>query len=116
MNRRDLQTLAKIRLKEAQALARLRLYDGAYYLAGYAVECALKACIARRTSRYDFPDKGRSIGLTRITLETWSGRQDWATRPVSNAPMPSSTSAGGPCNYGQRRADMNAQLKPTQLA
>lgn len=30
---------------------------GAYYLAGYAVECALKACIAKNTKRYEFPDK-----------------------------------------------------------
>jgi HEPN domain-containing protein len=27
------------------------LYAGAYYLAGYAVECALKACIAKKTAR-----------------------------------------------------------------
>jgi hypothetical protein len=33
------------------------LYDGAYYLAGYAVECALKACIAKGTKRNEFPDK-----------------------------------------------------------
>jgi len=31
--------------------------DGAYYLAGYCIECALKACIAKATMRYDFPDK-----------------------------------------------------------
>ena len=31
--------------------------DGAYYLSGYAGECALKACIAKKTQRYDFPDK-----------------------------------------------------------
>ena len=31
--------------------------DGAYYLAGYAVECALKACIAKATQRHEFPDK-----------------------------------------------------------
>lgn len=30
---------------------------GAYYLAGYAVECALKACIARQTRQHDFPNK-----------------------------------------------------------
>ena len=30
---------------------------GAYYLAGYAVECGLKACIARRTRRFEFPDR-----------------------------------------------------------
>jgi hypothetical protein len=32
---------------------------GAYYLVGYAVECALKARIARSTRRHDFPDKDR---------------------------------------------------------
>jgi len=31
-------------------------FAGAYYLAGYAVECALKACIARKTQQYEFPD------------------------------------------------------------
>jgi hypothetical protein len=33
--------------------------DGAYYLAGYAVECALKACIAKATLRHDFPERKR---------------------------------------------------------
>ncbi len=46
-----------MRLKEATALFDQGLYDGAYYLAGYAVECALKACIAKKTRRYEFPDK-----------------------------------------------------------
>jgi HEPN domain-containing protein len=46
-----------VRLKEAKALLRSGLSDGAYYLAGYAVECALKACIAKGTRRYEFPDK-----------------------------------------------------------
>jgi HEPN domain-containing protein len=57
MNRSDFQALAEIRLKEAKALLDGALCEGAYYLAGYAVECALKACIARQTSEYDFPDK-----------------------------------------------------------
>lgn len=34
-----------------------RRYDGAYYLAGYVVECALKACIAKGTRRFDFPPR-----------------------------------------------------------
>src|SRR5271155_3981669 len=34
--------------------------DGAYYLAGYCVECALKACIAKATLRHDFPDKKKA--------------------------------------------------------
>ena len=57
MNRNDLQQIARIRLKEAKKLLDNGLYDGAYYLSGYAVECGLKACIAKNTRRYDFPDK-----------------------------------------------------------
>ncbi len=60
MNRKDLQVLVRTRLAEAKALLRGGFPNGAYYLAGYAVECALKACIARGTRRYDFPDK-RSV-------------------------------------------------------
>lgn len=57
MYRKDLQTLSRIRVREAKALLSAGLNDGAYYLAGYAVECALKACIAKETQRYEFPDK-----------------------------------------------------------
>ena len=57
MNRKELRSLAQIRLSEAKALLKMGYPDGAYYLAGYSVECALKACIAGQTKRYDFPDK-----------------------------------------------------------
>jgi len=57
VNRSDLKSVAEIRLKEAKALLNKRYYDGAYYLTGYAVECALKSCIAKKTKRYDFPDR-----------------------------------------------------------
>lgn len=57
MNRKDFQNLSRTRIEEAKALLKLRHHSGAYYLAGYAVECALKACIAKTTRRYDFPDK-----------------------------------------------------------
>lgn len=49
--------LSNVRLREAHALLRSHEYSGAYYLAGYAVECALKACIAKSVKRYDFPDR-----------------------------------------------------------
>ena len=42
---------------DARALLRAKRYDAAYYMAGYAVECALKACVAKQTQRYDFPPK-----------------------------------------------------------
>lgn len=52
--------MARIRLREARALVKLGMHDGAYYLADYCVECALKACIAKMTQRHDFPDKRRT--------------------------------------------------------
>jgi hypothetical protein len=55
VNRKDFQTLALLRLTEARTLLDGGLPDGAYYLAGYVVECALKACIAKRTRRHEFP-------------------------------------------------------------
>jgi len=36
------------------------LPSGSYYLAGYAVECALKACLAKATKRHEFPDLSRA--------------------------------------------------------
>jgi HEPN domain-containing protein len=54
-----LQQLSRIRLREAKALLRAGMADGAYYLAGYAVECGLKACIAKETKRHEFPEKGK---------------------------------------------------------
>jgi hypothetical protein len=38
MNRADFQRLADIRIDEAAALLAQQKWDGAYYLAGYAVE------------------------------------------------------------------------------
>ena len=48
MNRVDLQKISLIRLKESQILFGENHYCGAYYLAGYSIECALKACIAKK--------------------------------------------------------------------
>jgi HEPN domain-containing protein len=59
MDRKDLRSLSRVRLSEARALMKAGLPDGAYYLAGYSVECALKACIAKETQRYEFPDRKR---------------------------------------------------------
>lgn len=57
LTRDDFKQLAKIRLKEAKVLLDKENYDGAYYLLGYTIECGLKACIAKQTNKYDFPDK-----------------------------------------------------------
>ena len=60
MNRTDLQKLANSRIREAKILFEAGVYSGAYYLAGYAVECALKACFAKGVHRYDFPDRDKA--------------------------------------------------------
>jgi HEPN domain-containing protein len=58
VNRAELQWLAEERLREAKALLRLRCWSGAYYLAGYAVECGLKACIIKSLMTTDqFPER-----------------------------------------------------------
>jgi hypothetical protein len=60
VNRTDFQELADVRIGEAEVLVAQGKWDGAYYLAGYAVECALKACIAKLTNLHDFPPKSLS--------------------------------------------------------
>jgi|ERR1051326_132727 hypothetical protein len=53
--RRDFQALSWIHLRAARSLRVSRQWQNAYHVAGYAAECALKACIAKRTRRHDFP-------------------------------------------------------------
>lgn len=57
MNKNQLENLAIIRISEAEVLLKANCYHGAYYLVGYALECTLKACIAKKTKQFDFPDK-----------------------------------------------------------
>lgn len=57
MNKTDLESLVEIRLSEAASLLSSKNFPGAYYLAGYALECALKACIAKQVQQHDFPNK-----------------------------------------------------------
>ncbi|MEE9391145.1 MAG: DNA-binding protein [Planctomycetota bacterium] len=57
MNRETLKKLSSLRIKESRCLQTAGMNAGAYYLCGYAIECALKARIAKNTRRHDFPDK-----------------------------------------------------------
>jgi hypothetical protein len=51
-------------VSEIQGIAeRAGFSDGAYYLAGYTVDCAIKASVAKRTQEHDFPEKGSAKGL-----------------------------------------------------
>jgi len=61
VKRRDLHALANARLRDAEILLQNRRFDRAYYLAGYAVEGAIKACVAKKTQRYDSPDRNLAL-------------------------------------------------------
>lgn len=69
-SRAEFQTLADVRLAEARALLDAQLWDGAYYLAGYAIELALKSCVIRQAMIRDaFPDKKYSENCYTHNLE-----------------------------------------------
>ena len=51
MNRAELQRLANERIADAKALLAAKRWSAAYYLAGYAVECGLKACVLAYVER-----------------------------------------------------------------
>jgi HEPN domain-containing protein len=55
-DRATFQRLAQDRLAEAQLLLGNGFPSGAYYLAGYAMECALKAIIARQFLADEIPE------------------------------------------------------------
>jgi HEPN domain-containing protein len=57
LNRDTLRALAASRLEESRVLLESKLWTGAYYMTGLAVECALKSCLASAVKEYDFPDK-----------------------------------------------------------
>jgi len=58
--RDDFKKLTSARLRDARALLKAGQWAGAFYLLGYAVECGLKACIAKAVRKHEFPDKDRA--------------------------------------------------------
>jgi HEPN domain-containing protein len=53
MNRQDFRRLAEHRVQDAEVLLAGRRYAAAYYLCGYAMECALKTLNATQTKPYE---------------------------------------------------------------
>jgi hypothetical protein len=57
LKRTDLQVLAQSKLDDAIVLLQNQRFSNAYYLAGYAIEIGLKACIAKQFFAETIPDK-----------------------------------------------------------
>lgn len=73
LNRQVLQTLAESRLEEGRILLANNQWTGAYYLTGLAVECALKACLARAVKEHDYPDKNFVNDMYKHNLQNLVG-------------------------------------------
>ncbi len=104
MNRAVLQQLSDDRIEDAQVLLGSTRWSAAYYLAGYALECALKSCVLAYIDRtgiifedkkyvqkcwtHDVEDLVRQAGLaierdkavgSNIALgQHWSIAKDWS--------------------------------------
>lgn len=72
LNRDKLQILADRKAEEARVLLENKCWTGAYYMAGLAVECALKACLARAIQQYDFPTRNSLTAPIRTSWRSWS--------------------------------------------
>lgn len=69
LNKNDLQKLAEIRLEDSIVLLQNNKASSAYYLAGYAVELAIKACAAKLFQNDAIPDKNLVNALYTHSLE-----------------------------------------------
>jgi HEPN domain-containing protein len=65
--------LAESRIEEGRILLANNQWTGAYYLTGLAVECALKACLARAVKEHDYPDKKFVNGMYQHNLQSLIG-------------------------------------------
>ncbi len=73
MRRSELKKLADTRLKDALSLLSDRRYGACYYLAGYAVECALKACIAKQFRANTIPEPKKVNDIYKHKLDRLIG-------------------------------------------
>lgn len=73
LRRGELKRLVEERTREAAALLASRNYSGAYYLAGYIVELAIKVCIANEMQRHVIPARQHIDSIYTHDLEKLIG-------------------------------------------
>jgi HEPN domain-containing protein len=64
----DLKKIAKTRIEAVKLLIQNNDHDGAVYLSGHALECALKSVICKRLNLDKYPDRSSSKELQSIFL------------------------------------------------
>jgi len=111
VNRGDYKRIAELRVADAAYLLRGNRYAAAYYLAGYAIECALKACIARQFRGSNIPDKGTVDSFMYMISGCWHGsrtsRAQSERRPGATR---NSALIGSPCRTGVRRVVISSDV------
>lgn len=70
LTKADLEALANVRLDDSLTLLNAGKASSAYYLAGYAIELALKACIAKSFQAQVIPDKVFVAAIYTHSLES----------------------------------------------
>lgn len=93
LSRNDLQRLSQLRLEDAIFLLQGNKPSSAYYVAGYSVELALKACISRMFQAGVIPDKGFVNAIYTHNLESLMSMS--GLLPELNARMKEDTVFGG---------------------
>ena len=89
MDRLSFQKTSRVRRREARILLSKGRFSGAYYLVGYAVESALKACVAKQFRRHDLPDKslvGRAYTHNLEELMRLAGLESALRHDMSQSP------------------------------
>jgi hypothetical protein len=86
MNRSDFQRLARVRLDEARVLLAAGRFNGSYYLGGYAVECALKACVAKNILAEEIPERKFGEKVYTHNLENLPKLVDLDSDPLGGNP------------------------------
>ena len=139
--RTDLEKLVDLRMKEAKILLDHQVWDGAYYLAGYAVEFALKVRIISDLMKSDgFPDLNFAkkfyqheltalLALTKLKDEMttdpsvsahWEIAKDWSEqsryqigRTEKDAPgLYDAIEKGGGCRGSRRAGRRSIERRP----
>lgn len=116
LTKTDLETLAQVRLDDSLFLLQAGRSSSAYYLAGYAVELALKACISKLIQTNVIPEKAFINAIyTHTGWTTYFLPPDCF--PLSTQTlrlMLNSRHTGQSQVNGQRRAAMNSGIRCLQ--
>ena len=80
LKRTDLQAYAQAKLDDATILFQSGRFSSAYYLAGYAVELGLKACIAAQITAETIPEKAFIMKIFQHDFENLVGLAGLTTK------------------------------------